>query len=183
MPSKYKQHFEEIWINTGNKESGQGSHRKCTILQFSNFGRIRLSTGEIKAPSTYQSMRFNGKVTRLHRAIAEVFIPKTEEDIAKNRTHVDHITKTPQGYYYNDVRNLRWCTPKENNNFEEHRMNDKLALANDYARKARASERRKQLNKTNVGSHWFNNGTISFRSKECPEGFVPGRIYNRRNHD
>ena len=26
------------------------------------------------------------------------------------------------------------------------------------------------------GSCWFNNGKINIRSKECPEGFVPGRI-------
>ena len=175
--------MEEIWINTGNKEHGRGSNQKNTILQFSNLGRIRLSTGEIKAPSTYQSMRFNGKVTRLHRAIAEVFIPKTEEDIAKNRTHVDHISKSPHGYYYNDVRNLRWCTAKENNNFDEHRLNDKLAWANDNERKARASELRKQQNKNKIGSHWFNNGVTSICCRECPDGFVPGRIYNRRNNE
>lgn len=175
--------MEEIWINTGNKEHGRGSNQKNTILQFSNLGRIRLSTGEIKAPSTYQSMRFNGKVTRLHRAIAEVFIPKTEEDIAKNRTHVDHISKSPHGYYYNDVRNLRWCTAKENNNFDEHRLNDKLAWANDSERKARASELRKQQNKNKIGSHWFNNGVTSICCRACPDGFVPGRIYNRRNNE
>lgn len=175
--------MEEIWINTGNKERGQGTNRKCTILQFSNFGRIRLSTGEIKAPSTYQSMRFNGKVTRLHRAIAEVFIPKTEEDIAKNRTHVDHISKNPHGYYYNDVRNLRWCTQKENNNFDERRLNEKLSWKNNNERKTAASELRKRLNKTRIGSHWFNNGTTSLLCKECPDGFVSGRIYKRRNNE
>ena len=25
-------------------------------------------------------------------------------------------------------------------------------------------------------THWFNNGKINIRAKECPEGFVPGRI-------
>ena len=30
---------------------------------------------------------------------------------------------------------------------------------------------------TNVrGTRWFNNGKINIRSKECPSGFVPGRI-------
>ena len=33
------------------------------------------------------------------------------------------------------------------------------------------------LGNTNVrGTHWFNNGKINIRAKECPKGFVPGRI-------
>jgi hypothetical protein len=28
----------------------------------------------------------------------------------------------------------------------------------------------------NSGKHWFNNGTRSILSKECPEGFIPGRL-------
>ena len=31
-------------------------------------------------------------------------------------------------------------------------------------------------NKNVRGMHWYNNGKISKRAKECPEGFVPGRI-------
>ena len=26
------------------------------------------------------------------------------------------------------------------------------------------------------GSHWYNNGTISVRAFECPNGFIPGRL-------
>lgn len=26
------------------------------------------------------------------------------------------------------------------------------------------------------GMHFFNNGKINIRAKECPDGFVPGRI-------
>ena len=28
----------------------------------------------------------------------------------------------------------------------------------------------------NIGTHWYNNGKINTMSKECPPGFVPGRI-------
>ena len=31
-------------------------------------------------------------------------------------------------------------------------------------------------NKNVRGTRWYNNGKISKRAKECPEGFVPGRI-------
>ena len=28
----------------------------------------------------------------------------------------------------------------------------------------------------NIGRHWYNNGKINIMSKECPDGFIPGRI-------
>ena len=31
-------------------------------------------------------------------------------------------------------------------------------------------------NKYHLGKHWYNNGKISKRAYECPEGFVPGRL-------
>ena len=43
------------------------------------------------------------------------------------------------------------------------------------AAKKKMSEKAKGNIKTK-GMHWFNNGKINTMSKECPEGFVPGRI-------
>ncbi len=37
-------------------------------------------------------------------------------------------------------------------------------------------ETRKKLSEANKGKHWFNNGKINIRAKECPPGFVPGRL-------
>ena len=34
----------------------------------------------------------------------------------------------------------------------------------------------KKGNKNNLGTRWFNNGEKCVRAKECPEGFVPGRL-------
>ena len=30
--------------------------------------------------------------------------------------------------------------------------------------------------KAKKGKHWYNNGKITIMAKECPEGFVPGRL-------
>ena len=37
-------------------------------------------------------------------------------------------------------------------------------------------ETRKKISEGNKGTRWFNNGEINIRAKECPEGFVPGRL-------
>ena len=39
-----------------------------------------------------------------------------------------------------------------------------------------SEETRKKLSEAKKGTRWFNNGKISIMSKECPPGFVPGRI-------
>lgn len=35
--------------------------------------------------------------------------------------------------------------------------------------------------KPNLGKKWFNNGEISVRAFDCPEGFTQGRIFKRHN--
>lgn len=48
--------------------------------------------------------------------------------------------------------------------------------------KPRSEETKKKIadankgNKNVRGTRWYNNGKISKRAKECPDGFVPGRI-------
>ena len=39
-----------------------------------------------------------------------------------------------------------------------------------------SDETRRKLSEANKGMRWFNNGKINKRAKECPEGFVPGRL-------
>ena len=42
--------------------------------------------------------------------------------------------------------------------------------------KPKSEEHKKKLSKALKALRWFNNGKINIRAKECPEGFVPGRI-------
>ena len=39
-----------------------------------------------------------------------------------------------------------------------------------------SEEHRRKLSEARKGMLWFNNGTVSVRAKECPDGFVPGRL-------
>ena len=46
-----------------------------------------------------------------------------------------------------------------------------------HSEEAKKKNSEAHIGNTNVrGRHWFNNGKISKRAYECPEGFVPGRI-------
>ena len=38
-------------------------------------------------------------------------------------------------------------------------------------------ESKKKMSDAKKGKHWYNNGKINIMSKECPEGFTPGRLH------
>lgn len=120
--------MDEIWVNL-NREIIQ----QKTIVAVSNMGNKKLGSGIIKPISLRECMTYKGKHVRIYRFIAEYFIPKTEEDIRLNRKYVDHITHNPIGININDIRNLRWCTQKENCNFEESRNKLSKAMKGKFA--------------------------------------------------
>ena len=53
-------------------------------------------------------------------------------------------------------------------------------MAKDYENTIReadeASSKAMKGNKYHLGKHWYNNGKINKRAKECPPGFVPGML-------
>ena len=136
----------EEWIEIKHK-----SKKPNSIVAVSNTGCIKRENGEIEvADIRTTTVRYNGKLCRLHRLIATLFIPKTEEDIRLGRNTVDHITHNPIGMNVNDVRNLRWCTPKENANFPE-------ALSNKQGKK-RSPETCKKISDSHKGLTPWNKG-------------------------
>lgn len=43
-----------------------------------------------------------------------------------------------------------------------------------------SAETRKKMSEARKGSYFFNNGVKSIRAKTCPEGFVKGRIKQKK---
>lgn len=110
--------MQEIWVKTN-----QNSSNEKTVIEFSNFGNIKRKDGTIEASYHKQRIKVNGISQLVYRHIADNFLPKTVEDVEMNRTVIDHITHNPIDININDVRNLRWCTQKENCNFAEATSN------------------------------------------------------------
>ena len=63
-----------------------------------------------------------------------------------------------------------------------HSKETRKKISDAHKGKHRSDETKKKIaeankgNKNVRGTRWYNNGKISKRAKECPDGFVPGRI-------
>ena len=47
---------------------------------------------------------------------------------------------------------------------------------NPFYGKHHSEESKKKMSEARKNTHWYNNGKINIKTKECPEGFVPGRL-------
>ena len=106
------------------------------LYQISNLGRVKslnysrtgkeniLSPGLNSGGYYTVSLFKNGEIKkfRVHRLVALAFIPNPE-----NKPCVDHINGVRTD---NCVKNLRWCTQKENSNFPLARKNISESLTN-----------------------------------------------------
>jgi hypothetical protein len=133
--------MEEIWIKLTNKRL-----LKNTIIEISNTGLMKRYDGSIEIMPIRQAIHTRPKIYA-YRVLAEHFIPKTEEDIALGRNHVDHITHNPINMHVNDIRNLRWCTRDENAGFDEARANKRLSMIGKNKGKKRTLEQREHISK------------------------------------
>lgn len=66
-------------------------------------------------------------------------------------------------------------TKKKLSKPKSEEVKNKMSDSWDYD-KHFSAETRKKLREAQTGRHWYNNGEKEAFSKECPEGFVPGRL-------
>ena len=59
---------------------------------------------------------------------------------------------------------------------KKHREESKKKMREAHKGKKMSEETRRKMSEANIGMHWYNDGKINKRAKECPPGFTPGRL-------
>lgn len=155
--------LKEIWITTNNS-----CKQYNTIIAVSNKGRIMRRNGKIEYSQYMQECKPNGVRTLIHHFIANNFMPKTEDDVIKQRNYIDHITHEPKDMCINDIRNMRWCTHKENCNFDERvrKLSASLKGQPGHRKGMKASlETRLKQSKARLGKEPCNKGVTRLSYK------------------
>ena len=88
----------------------------------------------------------------------------TEE--TKNKMSLAKIGK----HFSDEARRKMSAAKKGKHLSEEHKKKIGEASRN------MSEETRKKLSAVSKGTRWFNNGKTNIRAKECPQGFIPGRL-------
>ena len=102
---------------------------------------------------------------------------------------INHKELKALGMYYNrPPEELIFLTIKEHNAFNKgkhHTEETRKKISegnkgkqagenNPFYGKHHSEETRNKMREAHKGKHWYHNGEINIRAKECPEGFVPG---------
>ena len=108
---KWQQHpkYKNVWLKSNGK-----------VRRVLKNGRIKEGYGTLRSDG-YRVIEIPGtnkRNVRVHRLVADVFIPKTQEDIELDRDFINHIDENRSN---NRVSNLEWCTHKENCNHSAHK--------------------------------------------------------------
>jgi hypothetical protein len=118
--------IDEQWL-----ELHRLRNQKNYIVAISNTGKYRKADGTECILGLRQKVWYYRKLKLCHRIIADHFLITVKRP---DQICIDHITHKPSEYNVNDVRNLRWCTPKENSNFEEAKDNQSGEKNSMYGR-------------------------------------------------
>lgn len=143
--------MDEIWIEIHQPSN---NYDPRAIIALSNRGNMKRRNGSIEPIPLRQTIYGQPHKVIAYRILMEYFKPRTAEDIALGRNQVDHITHNPSDMNVNDIRNMRWCTIKENSNFEEAKHNKSIKLK---GRKL-SVESRKKLSESCKGRIPWNKG-------------------------
>ena len=177
---------------TDNFKGWHCHHRLETHTSDGERRLVDISQGELKSLGMYYYRPAEELIfltTREHNAFkkGKKHSAETRRKIAeahKGKKHTDEAKKKMSeakkgrytgeknpmyGKHHSEESKKKLSKPKS----EEAK--NKMSEAWDYD-KHFTMETRKKLSEAQTGRHWYNNGEKEAFSKECPEGFVPGRL-------
>lgn len=106
----------------------------------------------------------------LHNELNKYHLGKKHSE--ETRRKISEATKGKQGPHKG-----KHLSEEHRKKLSEVHKGNKNALGSCRSEEHRKKISAAQKGNTNVrGKHWYNNGKINIRAKECPKGFIPGKL-------
>ena len=113
-----------------------------------------------------------------------IFLTTREHNAFKKGKHLSEEHKKKIGVANKGEKNPNYgkhLSEERKNKIREANKGNKYALGCYRSEETRKKMGEAKKGNTNVrGRHWYNNGKINIRAKECPPGFVPGILKRKQ---
>ena len=104
-----------------------------------------------------------------------IFLPRSEHEAFK---------KGKTAWNKGKKMSAEFCRKNSESHKGETAWNKGKKMSEEFCRKnseshkgkPKSEETRKRMSEARKGKRWYNNGKINIMSKECPDGFTPGRL-------
>ena len=134
---------------------------------------VDITQAELKALGMYYNRPPEELIfltTREHNALHHKGKPLSEGHKQRiSKTMKDHLVPEETRRKMSEAAKKMWDK-------RDHLVSAETRKKMSEAKKNMSEEYKKKLSEARKGKHWYHNGKINIMAKECPEGFVPGKL-------
>ena len=142
---------KEVW-KVWRENKLPKSHKLYALWEVSNQGRVKKNGVLYECKLDKNGYKVFSRCDAVHRIVAKLFVPNPD-----NKPQVDHINRNKLD---NRACNLRWVTPKENNNNRRSFKGEN----NPMYGKSRSEETRHKISEVHKNTHrvYHDDGTYHY---------------------
>ena len=185
------ENFEKFLIQYCYSKEETDKAEKFWITEYRNRGKA-----EYNIADGGQGGGFKG---RHHSEETKIKISEKCKEAFKSEIVKQKLSKINKGKCFSDEHKKKISESLKGKNKGKHRTDEqkrRMSEAqkgenNPFYGRQHSAETKKKISESNKGkpswnkglklgtngTHWYNNGKINVKAKECPEGFVKGRLY------
>ena len=193
-PAKKKygiENFEKFLIQYCYSQEETDKAEKFWIAEYRSRGKAEYNIADGGQGGGFKGKRHSEETKRkLSESLKEAFKSeavrqKLSDSLKGKRFSEEHkqnlsesLKGKNKGKHRTDEQRKRMSEAEkgENNPFYGKHHSDESKRRISEAKKGKPSWNKGEKLGSN-GTHWYNNGEVNVKAKECPEGFVKGRLY------